>query len=72
GGYSDWYLPSRHELDKLELNKMAIGGFADSFYWSSSEFSASMAERVDFGYHIPPIALATKNISYPVRAIRAF
>ena len=72
GGYSDWYLPSRYELENLELNKMVIGGFADAWYWSSTEFSDNYAERVDFGYHIPPVTIATRDINYHVRAIRSF
>jgi hypothetical protein len=38
GGYSDWYLPSKDELNQLYLNKVAIGGFNDGLaYWRSSE-----------------------------------
>ena len=40
GGYNDWYLPSRDELNKLYLNRDAIGGFdttSNPWYWSSSE-----------------------------------
>ena len=37
GGYSDWYLPSKDELNQLYVNRVAIGGFADNFYWSSTE-----------------------------------
>src|SRR5258705_7665373 len=42
-GYSDWYLPSLDELEKLFANRNAIGGFPFSGgfptgeYWSSSE-----------------------------------
>jgi hypothetical protein len=39
GGYNDWYLPSQDELNKLYLNRVAIGGFL-SFYWSSTEIDA--------------------------------
>jgi hypothetical protein len=36
GGYNDWYLPSKDELNKLYLNQVTIGGFADATYWSST------------------------------------
>jgi hypothetical protein len=40
GGYMDWYLPSRDELNLLYQNKDAVGGFATTgypTYWSSSQ-----------------------------------
>ena len=43
GGYSDWFLPSKDELNKLYLNRVAIGGFVNGAYCSSSEFSANNA-----------------------------
>lgn len=36
GGYSDWRLPSQYELNKLYVNRVAIGGFANASYWSST------------------------------------
>jgi len=40
GGYNDWYLPSKNELNMLYLNRSAIG-IGPNFYWSSSEYSSS-------------------------------
>jgi hypothetical protein len=48
GGYSDWFLPSRDELAKLYLNRVEIGGFASSYYWSSSEINNLIAAYGDF------------------------
>jgi len=70
GGYSDWYLPSKDELNKLYLNKTAIGGFADNDYWSSTEYAEYTAWSLNFfvGYQ----NANDKNGTGYVRAIRAF
>ena len=47
-GYDDWYLPSKDELNKLYLNRIAIGSFAIGGYWSSSEADAENAWLHDF------------------------
>ena len=41
GGYADWYLPSKDELNELfvELHLNEIGDFVNVFYWSSTESS---------------------------------
>jgi len=70
GGYSDWYLPSKDELNKLYLNKVTIGGFADYCYWSSSETNATTAWAQYFGdgyQHYDD-----KYYYDRVRAVRAF
>lgn len=46
--YTDWYLPSKDELNKVYLAKAAIGGFTTQFYWSSTESDASIAWVQDF------------------------
>jgi hypothetical protein len=71
GSYSDWYLPSRDELDKLYINKVAIGGFADNSYWSSSENSAYKAWIQHF-YDGGQYGSGKANAHYRVRAVRAF
>lgn len=48
GGYSDWYLPSRDELEKLFINRVSIGGFPAGFYWSSSEYDSQGAFNQNF------------------------
>jgi len=71
GGLNDWYLPSKDELNKLYLNKDAIGGFASSFYWCSSETAAYNAWVQDFNNGNQYNAYYKSNTDR-VRAVRAF
>jgi hypothetical protein len=71
GGYTDWYLPSKDELNKLYLNRAAIGGFDNTtFYWSSTEYDFANAWEQFFG--VGAQANASKNYTSYVRAVRAF
>jgi len=71
GGYSDWYLPSRDELNQLYLNQSVVGGFADLNYWSSSEYGYySFAWLQYFGNGSQYIT--NKDRTLAVRAVRAF
>jgi hypothetical protein len=70
GGYTDWYLPSKDELNKLYLNRIAIGGFADIYYWSSTEVVSHSAWYQNF--YDGSQGTNYKNYTYAVRAIRAF
>jgi hypothetical protein len=72
GGYSDWYLPSRDELEKLYINRSAIGGFTTGYYWSSSDFNPGYA--IAILYNTGFIGQYPKVISYTgyVRAVRTF
>jgi hypothetical protein len=40
--YSDWFLPSKDELNQMYLQKAAIGVFANDRYWSSYDESSDV------------------------------
>ena len=73
GGYSDWFLPSKDELNLIyeNLYLFGVGGFATYIaYWSSSEYNAHTAwsQFFAYGYQTNPI----KDGALLVRAVRAF
>ncbi len=69
-GYSDWFLPSKDELELLYNLKEVIGGFTSNFYLSSSEASSSLAWGKHFGNGYMNIDY--KDANNYVRAIRKF
>jgi hypothetical protein len=72
-GYSDWFLPSINELQQLYTNRAAIGGFQNSWYWSSSEYYSYNAWEFYFGSGYPTSGYAYgKDYYHYVRAVRAF
>lgn len=48
GGFSDWFLPSKDELDMMYTNLKQAGLFSSSCYWSSSQYDENYAWGVDF------------------------
>ncbi|MFZ4414196.1 MAG: T9SS type A sorting domain-containing protein [Bacteroidales bacterium] len=75
GGYSDWYLPNKNELQLLYYNRLIIGGFSDNYYWTSSEANGNAAPgnayEMDFSI-INYVNIPQKNKTNYVRAIRTF
>ncbi|MBP7554531.1 MAG: DUF1566 domain-containing protein [Spirochaetes bacterium] len=72
GGYDDWFLPSRDELNLIYTNLYleGIGGFVFSSYWSSSECYVGSAWGKYFGDGEQ--SDNNKNFVLRVRAVRAF
>ena len=63
-----WRLPTRLELLIMYDNKDEIGGFANVFYWSSTEYNKCYAWEQDFDYGSQDLNRKTSN-SY-IRAVR--
>jgi hypothetical protein len=72
GGYTDWYLPSRDELNKLYLSRFVIGGYVTDAYWSSSERNNINAWAQDFFIPTYIASVDKVYIYFNVRAIRSF
>jgi hypothetical protein len=70
GGYTDWFLPSRDELNKLYLNHDEIGGFGMIDFWSSTSGNAYVAWAQYF--YDGSQYQSNKNSIVRVRAVRAF
>jgi hypothetical protein len=82
GGFDDWFLPSKEELNQMYLKKGAInttavvnGGydFLNDEYWSSTQVSVLSeyyARTQDFLEGARKVR--DKNLDHRVRAVRAF
>ncbi|MBO4639431.1 MAG: DUF1566 domain-containing protein [Treponema sp.] len=72
GGYSDWYLPTKEELNYIYQNLRMTGKIGgDTCYWSSSSYinlGNAWEQRFSDGYQYH----GTEYDTYSVRAIRAF
>ncbi|MEO6131333.1 MAG: DUF1566 domain-containing protein, partial [Saprospiraceae bacterium] len=70
GGFNDWFLPSKDELNKLYLNQNMISQFYPGYYWSSSEISSNNAWTQDLSTGTQ--SSQGKATNFVVRAIRKF
>ena len=78
GGYTDWYLPSKYELNLMyenigqgnALGLGNIGNFGNEFYWSSTEANTNKAW--DQTFNNGNQFSTNKSLETNVRAVRAF
>ncbi len=68
GGYNDWFLPSKDELNKLYINIALIGGFNTFRYWSSSNNGMGAWEQNFSNGSQAQVDRHTQNYVRPVRA----
>jgi hypothetical protein len=70
GSKTDWFLPSKDELNQLYENRTSVGNMGTSMYWSSSQSSNHHAcfqrfsDGNKYNYH--------KFNIFSVRPVRAF
>jgi len=76
GGFSDWRLPSKGELELMykNLKQKGMGNFSDTFYWSSSEYVNNNAWGFNFrtGFDDTNNTNGGKKSQGSIRAVRAF
>jgi len=72
GGYNDWFLPSKDELNLMyqNLKQKGLGIFSNVWYWSSSGYYSSNAYCHHFGDGRQ--TWNSNGNTYAVRPIRAF
>ena len=77
GGYTDWYLPSKDELNILYTNRLAIGFFTigddGASYWSSTDASIYPYKQAWYqSFNNGGQYTTFKDLPFKVRAIRSF
>jgi hypothetical protein len=69
--FMDWRLPTKYELNEMYVQRLAIVGFANNFYWSSTENDNNFAWHQSFfsgnsNYN------GGKTNGFYIRSVRAF
>ena len=65
-----WRLPTKEELTILYENKDSIGGFADTWYWSSTETDGIYSAWIQYFDDGIQFNSYIKGFKYNARAVR--
>lgn len=74
-GYTDWYLPSKDELNQMWIQRYNISGFTSANYWTSSWFAGAGSQGAVWDQTFNGTGFQAGGLpSYPrrVRPIRSF
>lgn len=71
-GKSDWWLPSKEELEMMQekLNHKGLGNFSSMPYWSASEIDSNDAWLLTFA--TGKMVNQSKSFTFVIRPVRAF
>jgi hypothetical protein len=73
---TDWFLPSKDELNQLYTNRTYVGNMGINWHWSSSQnlnYSYAWSQRFSDGSQYGNASFGDyKNYTFSVRAVRAF
>jgi hypothetical protein len=72
GGFSDWFLPSKNELNLIYINRSALGIPSLYYWWSSTEFEFSVQTAYSQNFVDGAASIDPKTALRAVRAVRAF
>lgn len=72
GGFSDWFLPSRAELNLIYVNRVALGIPSLYYWWSSTEFEFSVQTAYSQNFVDGSSSIDPKTALRAVRAVRRF
>ena len=71
-GYTDWFLPSKDQLELLYRNRYLLEGLSHEQYWSSTEHEIGRAWTQNFSTGEGHLKVTKESARMHIRAVREF